>query len=205
MMHHVHRSAALCQRCHGFGTHARPLQAAQLQHQSCYKANSSLVQSEASRRPGAARGHSFCSWPSPAAMPSTVLVLDAVYYGFLWTCPQYIHAANGDRRPPYAGWMAHQTMALQHSQWHRERTLHMLATRTEQSSDAAPVEGTHVWKQRALEFFAVMFFLGATIGPAVDGIHGQVHLVRHSPSIISAHTVYIRQCTSQQRSDPNVH
>lgn len=37
------------------------------------------------------------------------------------------------------------------------------------------------WKEKAPNFLAVMFLLGATVGPAVDGIHGQVHLVPACP------------------------
>ncbi len=37
------------------------------------------------------------------------------------------------------------------------------------------------WKQKAPSFLLLMFGLGATIGPAVDGIHGQVHLVTTFP------------------------
>ena len=37
------------------------------------------------------------------------------------------------------------------------------------------------WKQKAPSFLLLMFALGATIGPAVDGIHGQVHLVGTLP------------------------
>ena len=53
----------------------------------------------------------------------------------------------------------------------------MQAVRTEQSASIKNCESRAGWKQKAPRFLATMFLLGATIGPAVDGIHGQVHLV----------------------------
>ena len=53
----------------------------------------------------------------------------------------------------------------------------MQAVRTEQSTGIGTRKSTAAWKQKAPRFLATMFLLGATIGPAVDGIHGQVHLV----------------------------
>jgi hypothetical protein len=44
-------------------------------------------------------------------------------------------------------------------------------------TDAPPRTLAPQWKQKAPKFLGVMFLLGATVGPAVDGIHGQVHLV----------------------------
>ncbi|EIE24909.1 hypothetical protein COCSUDRAFT_62319 [Coccomyxa subellipsoidea C-169] len=35
------------------------------------------------------------------------------------------------------------------------------------------------WKRKAPNFIAIMFLLGATVGPAIDGIHGQVHLLTY--------------------------
>ncbi|CAK0786152.1 hypothetical protein CVIRNUC_009365 [Coccomyxa viridis] len=59
----------------------------------------------------------------------------------------------------------------------RHFTSRMQAVRTEQSTGIGTRKSTAAWKQKAPRFLATMFLLGATIGPAVDGIHGQVHLI----------------------------
>lgn len=41
------------------------------------------------------------------------------------------------------------------------------------------------WKHKAPKFLAVMFLLGATVGPAVDGIHGQVHLLTYDSAAVT--------------------
>ena len=59
---------------------------------------------------------------------------------------------------------------------HQKQHARVQATSTEQDTDVSvAVPG---WKQKAPKLLLIMIFLGATIGPAVDGIHGQVHLVR---------------------------
>ena len=54
------------------------------------------------------------------------------------------------------------------------------AVSREQSAETADIRGAKSLAEKAPRFLAVMLLLGATVGPAVDGIHGQVHLV--SPS-----------------------
>lgn len=61
---------------------------------------------------------------------------------------------------------------------HQKQHARVQATSTEQNTDVSVIMPLQSWKQKAPMFLAIMFFLGATIGPAVDGIHGQVHLVR---------------------------
>ena len=72
---------------------------------------------------------------------------------------------------------------------HQKQHARMQATSTEQNTDvsvAMPVQG---WKQKAPKHLLIMFFLGATIGPAVDGIHGQVHLVKPSKLICTSRSL----------------
>lgn len=60
--------------------------------------------------------------------------------------------------------------------------LRQQAVSSEQSAETADLKGAKSWTEKAPTFLAVMFLLGATVGPAVDGIHGQVHLVSPSQS-----------------------
>ncbi|BDA49345.1 hypothetical protein COCOBI_13-4570 [Coccomyxa sp. Obi] len=41
------------------------------------------------------------------------------------------------------------------------------------------------WKEKAPKFLAILFLLGATVGPAIDGIHGQVHLLTYDSAAIT--------------------
>ncbi len=60
---------------------------------------------------------------------------------------------------------------------HRRPDARRQATSTEQGTDVTGDTALQSWKQKAPGFLLLIFGLGATIGPAVDGIHGQVHLV----------------------------
>ena len=53
----------------------------------------------------------------------------------------------------------------------------MLFKATESASPSHTGREISRWKKKAPTFIASMFLLGATVGPAIDGIHGQVHLV----------------------------
>ena len=55
------------------------------------------------------------------------------------------------------------------------------------------------WKQRAPKFLAAMFLLGSTVGPAVDGIHGQVHLVPIY-QLLTAVCIYISTCACAKKA-----
>ncbi|CAL5226963.1 g9848 [Coccomyxa viridis] len=62
---------------------------------------------------------------------------------------------------------------------HRRPDARRQATSTEQGTDVTGDTALQSWKQKAPGFLLLIFGLGATIGPAVDGIHGQVHLLQY--------------------------
>ena len=67
---------------------------------------------------------------------------------------------------------------VQQCPWNRISGSHRCLLVRAQGSQGQATSGTpKTWQQKAPAFLGVMYALGATVGPLVDGIHGQVHLV----------------------------